>query len=328
MVVRSRDVKPIPLRFKSAADIDEVVSRVLRELGNPEPPLKLADVRKHLRLAVGSYKIGDDSGLRLVADGMLVGDKQMLSQPTLLGEAIRQLDLRAVYLPDSRQIFLDEDLPRPKKRWTEAHEIGHSIIPWHPGMMLGDTSITLSLDCHRVMEAEANYAAGRLLFLGDRFAEEARASPPSLTSAIALAERYGNTMTSSLWRYVEQAAVDRPIVALISDHPHPSRRGPDSGVKSPSRYCIESSAFVQQFGARNNEALLFEKVISYCNARRGGSLGGARIVLVDVDGLSHEFQFETFFNGHQALTMGVWSRARRGWSAVGSRDNRSLLRAG
>ena len=36
-------------------------------------------------------------------------------------------------------------------------------------MMLGDTEQTLTPACHQVMEAEANYAAGQLIFLAKRF---------------------------------------------------------------------------------------------------------------------------------------------------------------
>src|SRR3546814_11750459 len=46
----------------------------------------------------------------------------------------------------------------------EAHEIGHDLIRWHAGMMLGDTEPTPMQACHEGMDAAANYAAGTLLF--------------------------------------------------------------------------------------------------------------------------------------------------------------------
>jgi hypothetical protein len=45
----------------------------------------------------------------------------------------------ALYLPNRKRILLDNDLPPLKHRWNDAHEIGHDIIPWHAGMMLGDS---------------------------------------------------------------------------------------------------------------------------------------------------------------------------------------------
>ena len=50
-------------------------------------------------------------------------------------------------------------------RWNEAHEVGHSIIPWHDNLLLGDNEFSLNPNCHEQMEAEANFAAGQLLFL-------------------------------------------------------------------------------------------------------------------------------------------------------------------
>ena len=52
---------------------------------------------------------------------------------------------------------------------TKREEIGHDIIPWHADMMLGDTEQTLTPSCHEIIEAEANYAAGQLLFMASRF---------------------------------------------------------------------------------------------------------------------------------------------------------------
>ena len=43
--------------------------------------------------------------------------------------------------------------------------------------------------------AEANYAAGQILFLGDRFAAEAASSLPSFDLVRGLSKGFGNTMT-------------------------------------------------------------------------------------------------------------------------------------
>jgi hypothetical protein len=46
------------------ADIDTAVRRVLKDLGNPEPPLRLEDVRELLRLDKGFYSANDDGAIR------------------------------------------------------------------------------------------------------------------------------------------------------------------------------------------------------------------------------------------------------------------------
>ncbi len=68
------------------------------------------------------------------------------------------------------------------------------------------------------MEAEANYAAGQLLFLASRFAVEATASEPSLELIKGISKKFGNTLTSTLWRFAEEAHGSRPMVALVSGH--------------------------------------------------------------------------------------------------------------
>lgn len=176
-------------------------------------------------------------------------------------------------------------------------------------MMFGDTEQTLTPACHEVMEAEANYAAGRMLFLGDRFVEEARSTDGSLQSVLDLSKPFGNTMTSTLWRYAEQAEPERPMVAIVSGHPHPSRRKAGFNPADPCRYCIRSPAFAARFGGFS-ETQLFDLVVGYSGPQSGGMLGEADIALGDADGCVHLFGFQTFFNRHEALTLGRWRRAR------------------
>ncbi|MDR2409710.1 MAG: ImmA/IrrE family metallo-endopeptidase, partial [Bacteroidales bacterium] len=55
-------------------------------------------------------------------------------------------------------------MPEKKKRWAEAHEIGHSILSWHQVFLHGDPNSTLSIGCKEKIESEANYTAGQILF--------------------------------------------------------------------------------------------------------------------------------------------------------------------
>lgn len=300
-------MKNLYLKARTVADIDDQISKVLRGLGNPEPPVDLRFVRELLKLDRGYYSTSDDSLLRETFSRMKVAGLQVLKRPTLLKEAVQSLSLKALYLPDQKRILLDKDLPILKHRWNEAHEIGHDIIPWHVGMMFGDNEQTLTPACHEIMEAEANYAAGQLLFLGGRFAMEAIDVKPSLSEVLALGKRFGNTMTSTLWRFAEQAHQDRPMVALVSGHPHPAKRRPDFNPAEPCRYCVQSPAFIERFNDIS-EIALFSVIASYSGAQRGGILGEDEVTLTDGNGEGHVFKFETFFNGHEALTLGIWLR--------------------
>ena len=161
------------LSAKTAKDIDERVERVLRGLGHPEPPLRLEDVRELLKLDREFYTAEDPGVLREAISRIRIAGTQVYRRPTLLIDAIRKASIQALYLPDRRRILLDSSLPKLKHRWNEGHEIGHSLIPWHQEIMLGDNSFTLTPVCQEEVEAEANFAAGRLLFLRERFTEEA-----------------------------------------------------------------------------------------------------------------------------------------------------------
>lgn len=295
------------IRAKTARDIDRRVERVLRGLGHPEPPLRLEDVRELLKLDRVFYTADDPDIVRETISRIRIAGIQVYKRPKLLIDAIRKSSLQALYLPDRKRILLDRSLPELKHRWNEAHEICHSLLPWHQEVMLGDNKYTLRPACQEEVEAEANFGAGRLLFLRERFTEEARSLDASIDTIRALKGIFGNTISSTLYRYVEWADVDRPIVGMITGHPHVSRRSDDFDPSDPCRHFIRSPAFERCFG-RVSEAELFKRVTAYCGAQGGGPLGEDELVLTDDGGERHHFYFETFFNRYDALTLGRYLR--------------------
>jgi len=292
------------IREKTRADIDRRVERILADLGNPEPPLKLEHVRELLKLGLDYYAADDPSLLSTLTNRMRVGAIQVFKRPTLLLEVVRSLDLRGLYLLDQKRILIDEKQPPPKHRWLEAHEIGHSILPWHEDAMFGDSEHTILPNCHDAIEAEANYAAGRLLFLAKRFDNEALNIAPSLASVRDLKPKFGNTYTTTFWRCVDLWGRDRPIVGLITGHPHKSKRTSEFNPLRPCRHFIRSNVFLRQF-ANITELDLFNFISSYCSAARGGRLGAGECNLVDIAGNKVRFHFETFNFHYDVLSLGV-----------------------
>lgn len=301
-------MKNLPPSLRTAAAIEEQVDKVLRGLGNPEPPLSLQDVRELQRLDRVYYSTENSSVLREFVSRIRVGARQVIERPTLILDVVKSLNLKALYIPDRKRILLDSDLPILKHRWNEAHEITHSLLPWHHEMMLGDSEQELTPACHTALEGEANYGAGQLIFLRSRFSKEARSSMPSLENVKALKERFGNTMTSTLWRYVESAFPDRPMLGVVSAHPHIKFRKADFDPREPCRYFIRSPEFIRQF-PQVTEAESFALIESYCAPRSGGPLGTQEFPLTDANGDAHLFSFETFFNRYDALTLAVYLRA-------------------
>jgi Zn-dependent peptidase ImmA (M78 family) len=306
-------LKNIFLRDRTAQDINELVAKVLRDLGNPEPPLQMDHVRELLRLDRQYYSSTEDGALREVAHRLTIAGKQVLARPALLLDVIKKWDLRALFIPDRKRILIDSELPDAKQRWSEAHEVGHSIIPWHTDTMLGDNKQTLTPACHEQIENEANFAAGQMLFFQQAFVQNARDLTVGINAVTTLKKRYGNTITTTLWRYVEQS--EQPMIGAISCHPHRLPTEFDWG--NPFRYFVGSRSFQQRF-SNTREVDLFRQVQTYCANRRGGPLGATDLQLPDDSGLRHLFRFETFFNQYEALTLGVYKNAHPVVVAVSS----------
>lgn len=194
------------LDSRTACDIDKQVGKILRGLGNPEPPIELSNVFELLKLDRRYYSSQDDSVLREFFSRAVIAGKQIAKRPMLLVDAVRKWELKALYIPDQKRILIDRSQPPLKWRWNEAHEVIHSVTEWHKTLLHGDDAFSLSPDCHMQLEAEANYGAGRLLFFQDQFSDFARSSPPSFDLVQLASKRFGNTITSSLWRFVEVLA--------------------------------------------------------------------------------------------------------------------------
>jgi hypothetical protein len=300
-------VRNKPPSAHTVAAIEAQVDKVLRGLGNPEPPLPLEQVRELQRLDRYFYTTQNDSLLREFVSRLRVGTRQVIERPMLILDAVKTMNLKAFYVPDRKRILMDESVPKLKHRWIEAHEITHDLLPWHHEMMLGDTAQTLTPACHEMLEGEANYGAGQLLFLRNRFIEEARASAVSFATVQELKKRFGNTMTTTLWRYVESVFPDRSMFGVVSVHPHPEHRPDDFNPLDPCRYYIRSQAFATQF-PHVTEIEVFGILASYCAPRNGGPLGAHEFTLTDRNGDVQLFTSETFFNRYDALTLAVHSR--------------------
>ena len=300
-----RELRNVILSAATAADINIRIDKVLKGLGNPEPPLRLEDVRELLRLDRGYYSTADDSFLQEMISKLKVAGVQVLERPNLLLEAVKKFDLRALYLPDRKRILLDRSQPAPKLRWNEAHEIGHSLIPWHEDLMLGDNEHSLAPACHAQIEAEANFAAGQLLFLRDKFTSASKDTVPSLHSILALKGHFGNTITTTFWRFVEESHSHIPMLGMIG--PHPKRQLLGVGAVSPFKYLIESPAFKTMFPSVSAREL--HKVISsYCGVQKSGPLGTAEVILLDKNGERHLFVFESFSNTYDCLSLATYAR--------------------
>lgn len=291
-----------------ADDIRKIVSRILSDLGNPEPPLKLPEVRALLGLNLGYYSTANTTLLQDVAARLSVAGKQILARPMLLVEAVTKAKLSALWVPDSKRILIDETVPKPKHRWIEGHEVGHSVIPWHREFLFGDNEYTLDPLCHAAIEAEANFGAAQMLFLQNRFALEARDSALDFKAIDGLAKRFGNTLTTTFWRMIEDRDPEAAVFGMVTAHP----RYPDLGAGKdgePIRYFIRSRAFREQFGRLTPEAA-YALIVRHATYKKRGPVLDASDLIPNNNGEPCEFHLTSFSNTHALLTIGVLLRAR------------------
>lgn len=283
---------------RTTKDIDRHVDRIHRDLDYAGGKVELPEVRELLRLDLQYYRADDPDLVAQVVHKLKIGGKQVLKRPKLLLEAVQKFDLNALFIPDRKRILIAVEVPDLKKRWCESHEMAHGVIPWHGDYMLGDDRTTLSQSCHEAIEAEANYGAGRLLFPNKEFSAARRGSILTLEYVRNLAKHFGNTITSTLWRCVEQN--EDIVFAVIGEHPIRPRED-----KPPVEYLIRSRSFAQQFG-NINETQIWQWLQGYCKNKTAGPLGRADLAVSDVNGTQHVFSFETFGTTHNALTLARW----------------------
>lgn len=285
---------------RTVRDIDRVVDRVHQDLDYKDGAIELLEVRDLLRLDLKYYRLDDPGLVDEVIHKLKVGAKQVIARPSLLLEAVRKFDLSALFVPDGKRILVDQSVPDLKKRWYETHEIAHSLIPWHADYALGDDRNTLSQVCHERIEAEANYGGGRLLFPSEVFTQHRLSSTMSLARVREIAKHFGNTITSTLWRCVEQS--DELTLATIGEHPRHPR-----DEKPVVEYFVRSKTFAAQF-PNVTDGDVWAWMCGYCGYKATGPLGTTELTIQDVNGVSHVFAIESFSNKHNVLTMARWIR--------------------
>ncbi len=284
-------------------DIRGQVDRILRDLGHPDPPLRLSDVRDLLKLDLQFYSHSDPSLIAEITHRFhILARKSLPDLGRHLLAALSKSRLCAFWVPDTSRILIDSDEPKPRHRWIEAHEITHSITPWHRQFLLGDNSETLLPECRATLEAEANYGAGRLLFLQDRLALEAKDLALNFSSVKQLAVRYRNSIQSTFWRMVEDRDPAVPTFGVISVHPHHPTVGQHNGAH-PCRYFIRSAAFRSRFASYTVDDA-YGSIMRLATRRKAGPVCCDEDLIKDVLEEDWVFKIECFSTGHALLTMG------------------------
>lgn len=283
-------------------DFDDKIGRILKDLGSPEPPLNLDNVRELLKLDRQYYSSNDDSHLQEFVHVMMMAGKQVFQNPRRLLDVIKTAKISALWVPEKRQILIDRSAPQLKHRWMEGHEISHSLADWHQQYLFGDNKQSLSQQCHETLEAEANYGSGRLLFLGPKFGEEASQLSISMSTVLSLSERYGNSKTSTFWRYVEGGHRSKTLLGMIVPQ---LGRGDCSKVEC--KHLIESPEFKAKFNILCPTTLAQQIYCKLSPRYNGGDFGTAELTIPDRNNSFHHFEFEAWSNSYEIHILGSCS---------------------
>jgi Zn-dependent peptidase ImmA (M78 family) len=109
--------------------------------------------------------------------------------------------------------------PGNKARWSEGHEIIHSVLPRHEDTTFGDNKGTLTPACYEELEWEANYGAGQLLFLHKHFKENSDDLALNLQSFQNLGKQYGNSLTTTIqWTHSKISAKHTSLLLSRKDN--------------------------------------------------------------------------------------------------------------
>jgi Zn-dependent peptidase ImmA (M78 family) len=276
---------------KTARDIDSRVEQILKEMGISTPPLKIEDVIEHLRIHHSYYSLEDPSLLKEIFHRIRIGAQKAT-------DIVKKVNLKGLWLPDSNQILVDLSVKEKKRKWVNAHEVSHKIIPTHSQFFQGDTAETLDPDYHEMLEVEANYGASSLIFMSQKFTTEALDVQPCFKTVQLLSKRYQNTLATTLRRFVEFSH-NIPLLGIINV---PYWKALPEGQFQRCRYFIPSPAFSDQFSSIEAVTVL-EIIDGYTIPKVGGMVGVSIVELTDDNGVNQEFLAESFFNQYDVLTL-------------------------
>jgi len=238
-------------------------------------------------------EVARTAGVRDIVDISQLPDDIVAKKPSAWRRIV------GAYLFREAVQFIDRSQSDCRERFTIGHETGHKIVPWHGPSYKIDDEDGLFREARIQLEAEANLVSSYLIFQGMGFMREALAYEVSIETPLFLADRYGASRHAAIHYYAEHHP-DPIAVAIVGRYPGLSRRVPVWNV-------VASPAFFPNFG--NLDAFLESGMLNVgeVDANAAGTTARRALVspepvvreevgLVDINGKSHDFYLEGFFN--------------------------------
>ncbi len=213
-----------------------------------------------------------------------------------------------------KTVFIDRNEPDVRVQFTDAHEAIHALCPWHEPTLRFDDEATLAGCTGEMVESEANYGAGHLIFQGGRFHRRALKEQVSISTPLELSSAYRASRHATLHFYVEEHP---DAVALLI-----AGRFQRVDNTLPIWRTVESDEFLRRFGRLQQH--LPGGVLSIADDFPTAPLAEiitrsrlevdpptTDLTIPDGDASRQHFVAEAFFNGNCHFVLVVERKARR-----------------
>jgi hypothetical protein len=202
-----------------------------------------------------------------------------------------------------RVALVDLSQCEPRARLTEAHEIGHQIIPWHQAAFQLDDEERLLGRTRDQLEWEAYLAGGHLIFQGEYFWRRALDYQVSIGTPIALAPEYGASLHAAIRYYVLHHP--DPVSVLVAGR-YQNRAG-----SVPVWESVDSPSFLAKFGVLAGR-MAGQLMIGgdgqplgdiAMKAMSGTEVAAKDVIIPDISGERCPFVAEAFYNYFNLFVM-------------------------
>jgi hypothetical protein len=201
---------------------------------------------------------------------------------------------------------------KPRVRLTEAHEIGHQIIPWHEAAFQLDDEERLLGRTRDQLEREAYLAGGHLIFQDAYFWRRALDYQVSIGTPVALAPEYGASLHATIRYYVLHHP--DPVAVLVAG------RRLNSNGSVPVWESVDSPSFLAKFGMLAHR-MAGQLMIAggdgkplgdiAMKAMSGGEVAAKDVIIPDINGDQCHFVAEAFHNQYNLFVMVTEKKAAR-----------------
>lgn len=210
--------------------------------------------------------------------------------------------LGAIVFPE-KTIYVDRQHQIAQRaNFTQAHEIAHTLLPWHETAFLLDDEQQLFYGTKEELELEANFAAAHLIFQGRRYHERALQDEISIATPIELANHYGASLHASIRYYVE--GHPDPVAVIVAG------RYTQFDGTLPIWTSFESDLFLARFGRLVDQVPGSALAVNDADSPLGRIAGAVRdepgivsevVNLLNLNGDVKRFNAEGFFNQYSVF---------------------------